>query len=148
MSDPYVLAIPLRWSDMDAYAHVNNVQFLRLLEEARIVGFRDWFGQGPTLLDQGVVVSRQEIEYVAPLFYRREPVEVAMWVTRISASGFEVSYIVRDPASVGQTVYAIAATGVVLYDFSASSTRRLSPAERLVVEQYQGDPVPFRWGRK
>ena len=33
------LAIPLRWSDFDAYAHVNNAEMLRLLEEARIQAF-------------------------------------------------------------------------------------------------------------
>ncbi|MDQ1536954.1 MAG: acyl-CoA thioester hydrolase, partial [Actinomycetota bacterium] len=33
MSQPtYAVDVPLRWSDMDAYGHVNNVQFLRLLE--------------------------------------------------------------------------------------------------------------------
>lgn len=31
--------VQLRWSDMDAYAHVNNVEMLRLLEEARIEVF-------------------------------------------------------------------------------------------------------------
>jgi acyl-CoA thioester hydrolase len=31
--------VALRWSDMDAYAHVNNVEMLRLLEEARIEAF-------------------------------------------------------------------------------------------------------------
>lgn len=27
---------PMRWSDMDAFGHVNNVVFIRYLEEARI----------------------------------------------------------------------------------------------------------------
>ncbi|WP_205687484.1 acyl-CoA thioesterase [Cellulomonas endophytica] len=31
--------VRLRWSDMDAYAHVNNVQMMTLLEEARIEAF-------------------------------------------------------------------------------------------------------------
>lgn len=31
--------VQLRWSDMDAYGHVNNVEMLRLLEEARIEAF-------------------------------------------------------------------------------------------------------------
>ena len=31
--------IPLRWSDFDAYAHVNNAEMLRLLEEARVFAF-------------------------------------------------------------------------------------------------------------
>lgn len=32
--------IPLRWADMDAYGHVNNVQYLRLLEQSRV----EWMG--------------------------------------------------------------------------------------------------------
>ena len=30
---------PMRWSDMDAYGHVNNVQYLRFFEDARIEAF-------------------------------------------------------------------------------------------------------------
>ena len=44
----YRVEVPLRWSDMDAYGHVNNVQYLRLLEDARVIGFREWF-LGPAL---------------------------------------------------------------------------------------------------
>lgn len=32
----HIYRCPLRWSDMDAFGHVNNVVFLRYLEEARI----------------------------------------------------------------------------------------------------------------
>lgn len=32
----HIYSCPLRWSDMDAFGHVNNVVFLRYLEEARI----------------------------------------------------------------------------------------------------------------
>ena len=28
--------IPLRWADMDAYGHVNNIAVVQLLEEARV----------------------------------------------------------------------------------------------------------------
>ena len=31
--------VTLRWSDLDAYAHVNNVAMFRLLEDARITAF-------------------------------------------------------------------------------------------------------------
>lgn len=31
--------IHLRWGDMDAYGHVNNVQIVRLMEEARVLAF-------------------------------------------------------------------------------------------------------------
>src|SRR5665647_2574121 len=31
--------VPVRWADLDAYGHVNNVAVLGLLEEARIAAF-------------------------------------------------------------------------------------------------------------
>ena len=33
------MPVALRWADLDAYGHVNNVEVLRLLEEARIAAF-------------------------------------------------------------------------------------------------------------
>ena len=62
----YRVEVPLRWSDMDAYGHVNNVQYLRLLEDARVIGFREWFLDRPTMLDEGIVVSRGTPSSTAP----------------------------------------------------------------------------------
>ena len=146
MAEPYVALVPLRWSDMDAYGHVNNVQFLRLLEDARVIGIAEWAGDGPSMLDTGIVVSRHAIEYRAPLTYRPAPVRVDMWVTRLHGAGFDVGYVVRDPEDVGDAVYAVAETGLVLYDFAAARPRRLPPETRTTLERHLGDPVTLRWG--
>jgi acyl-CoA thioester hydrolase len=145
---PYRTEVPLRWSDMDAYGHVNNVQYLRLLEDARVIGFREWFGVERSLLDTGVIVSRHEIEYVAPLTYRPEPIEVDMWVTGVHGAGFNLGYAVRDPESLGERVYAVAETGLVLYDFAAARPRRLTQEDRAVLAGHAGGPVAFRWSRR
>ncbi|MFZ2964516.1 MAG: thioesterase family protein, partial [Rhodoglobus sp.] len=39
------LPVTLRWSDLDAYGHVNNAEMLRLLEEARMQAF--WRSEQP-----------------------------------------------------------------------------------------------------
>src|SRR5665647_432283 len=80
--------VPVRWGDLDAYGHVNNVAVLGFLEEARIAAFwrhpdaaeQAW----PTaILDAGpgsatvTVVARQEIEYLQPIDHRRDPLTVA-----------------------------------------------------------------------
>ena len=36
----------MRWGDMDAYGHINNVQIVRMLEEARIAAFGPPRGAG------------------------------------------------------------------------------------------------------
>jgi acyl-CoA thioester hydrolase len=142
---PYRVDVPLRWSDMDAYGHVNNVQFLRLLEDARVIAFEQWFGQDRSLLEEGVLVARHEIEYLAPLDFRHAPIGVDMWVTNISGASFDLAYEVRDPEEVGTTLYARAETTLVAYDFATVSPRRLRPDERAVLKALAGEPVPFRW---
>ena len=144
----YSVEVPLRWSDMDAYGHVNNVQFLRLLEDARVVGFQEWFGQDRSLLNEGVLVARHEIEYLAPLDFRHAPISVDMWATKISGSSFNLAYEVRDPAEVGTTLYARAETTLVAYDFATACPRRLRPDERAVLKGVSGEPVPFRWRQR
>ena len=155
-STPYAAHVSLRWSDMDAYAHINNVQFLRLLEDARVIAFRDWFDQDRSLLDEGVLVSRHEIEYRRPLGFRHEPVEIQMWVSRVGGAGFDVAYIVTDPDAVGdavgvalgRSVYAVAETELALYDFTAESPRRMRQEERASLQAHLGEPAPFRRRRR
>jgi acyl-CoA thioester hydrolase len=130
---------------MDAYGHVNNVQFLRLLEDARVIAFEEWFGQDCTLLKAGVLVARQEIEYLATLDFRHAPVSVGIWATKVSGSSFVLAYEMRDPDEFGTTLYARAETLLVAYDFPAEAPRRLSADERKVLKGVAGDPVPFRW---
>lgn len=85
--------VPLRWADMDAFGHVNNVQYLRLLEIARIQSL----GQIGEAVLGGIVVARHEIEYLAPMDFRLAPVAVDLWVTRVGCDGFDVGYHVQDP---------------------------------------------------
>jgi acyl-CoA thioester hydrolase len=159
---PYAAHVALRWSDMDAYAHINNVQFLRLLEDARVIAFRDWFdGTGAgnkTLLDEGVLVARHEIEYRRPLGFRHAPVEIRMWVSRVGGAGFDVAYIVTDPVGMDphgaqgrgdgtrgdEVVYAVAETELALYDFASASPRRMRPEERDALRPHRSGPAPFR----
>ena len=144
-TSPYCVSVPLRWSDMDAYGHVNNVQFLRLLEDARVTGFKEWFGQDRSLLDEGVLVARHEIEYIAPLTFRHAPIAVEMWCTNIGGAGFDLGYDVRDPEDWGSGHYARAETSLVVYDFAESRPRRIRPDEKGILQQLLGAPVPFRW---
>ena len=70
------------------------------------------------MLDDGIVVSRHEIEYLAPLTFRPDRSRSTCGSTRVHGAGFDLGYDVRDPASMGDAVYAVAETGLVLYDFA------------------------------
>lgn len=154
MSDPLTgqvrtTEVPLRWSDMDSYGHVNNVTYLRLLEQARIDAFAAWFGGdagAEDILDRGVFVAHQEIEYLRPLVYRREPVLVDMWVTKVGGASFSIGYAMRDPDGAGEPggPYVHAETVLATIDLESGRPRALPAEQRATLRALQGRPVPFR----
>lgn len=143
--------VVVRWSDMDAFGHVNNVAVLRLLEEARIAAFAHLGGDGPTMLQTGVLVARHEVEYRLPLVWRPQPVPVHLWVTAVGGASFDLGYTVGGgpggpggPGGGGDRPTALAASTMVAVDGAAGTPRRLSGYERSVLEGWLGEPVPFR----
>jgi acyl-CoA thioester hydrolase len=159
---------PLRWSDMDAYGHVNNVQFLRIIEDARVVAFAAaGTDEGGSLVNTGLLVARSEIEYLQPLVYRTAPVAIDLWVTSLAGASFEMAYEVLDEGGwvgtnthgsrehgghehssrqhpSGPQLYARAETTMVVYDLAKGRPRRLAPEERARLEAWRDGPVAWR----
>jgi acyl-CoA thioester hydrolase len=140
----HIYHCPLRWSDMDAFGHVNNVVFLRYLEEARIdFMFRLAPGDGSPSFSGGSVVARHEIDYVRPLVHRHDPVIIESWVTKINAASLTIAYEVKeadDPTKADRAqVYVRASTVVVPFDLEAQRPRRITAEEKSFLEQYLDD---------
>ncbi|MGW0609711.1 acyl-CoA thioesterase [Streptomyces sp. NPDC002788] len=127
----HIYRCPLRWADMDAYGHVNNVVFLRYLEEARI----DFLFRPEKDFKQGSVVARHEIDYKRQLVHRHHPVDIELWVTEIRAASFTLTYEVKD----GDQVYVRASTVIVPFDFEAQRPRRITEEEREFLREYMDD---------
>ncbi|MGY0067364.1 acyl-CoA thioesterase [Streptomyces sp. QTS137] len=127
----HIYRCPLRWADMDAYGHVNNVVFLRYLEEARI----DFLFRPDKDFQQGSVVARHEIDYKRQLVHRHAPVDIELWVTEIRAASFTLTYEVKD----GDQVYVRASTVIVPFDFEAQRPRRITREEREFLQEYTDD---------
>jgi acyl-CoA thioester hydrolase len=134
----HVYYCPLRWADMDSLGHVNNVTYVDYLQEARV----DMFAlhapaTGGEELAEGVVVVRHEVEFVAPLVFRPEPVRIETWISRIRVASFTMRYEVLDQlADGGRRVYARASTVLTPFVFATERPRRISRAERDVLERF------------
>ena len=149
------IQIPLRWSDFDAYAHVNNAEMLRLLEEARIQAFwRPDEGVEPVsdiaVLDARPgaemisLIARQEIEYLAPIPYMRAPIDIEMWIGRIGGASLEICYELYSPVGVAPRVlFTKAATTLVMVTAATGRPQRIADDLRNVWAQYVEEPVSF-----
>lgn len=154
------LDIAVRWTDLDAYGHVNNAAMVRLLEEARIAAFWPAPAQQVALGAQepaaalpvggvgapiSTVVASQRIEYTRSLDHRRDGVVVRLWISRLGGASLDVDYLVLtkdDPE--GRHPYARARTVVVLIDGSEGTPVRLDDATRDLLGAHQGQPLTFR----
>jgi acyl-CoA thioester hydrolase len=124
---------------MDAFRHVNNVNFLRYLEEARIDFM--WTQQasdgGVRGMSYPTVVARHEIDYLRPLVHRAAPVTVETWLTKLANASFTVAYEIKDIHEDGaETVYVRASTICVPYDLESGRPRRISQGERELLSPY------------
>lgn len=130
---------PLRWSDVDVYGVINNVAFLRYLEEARVdLILRMPPGEQDSFLRRGSVVVKHQIDYKNQLTHRREPVEIQLWVSRLRASTVTISYSVQDD----DRVYASAETVLAPFDYKAYRPRRLTGAEaRFFAGYFEPEPA-------
>ena len=136
---------PLRWSDMDAYGHVNNVQFLRLLEDARVLAFHGHGSDdGGSMVSTGLLVARHEIDYIVPLHYRPQPVAIDLWVSELGAATFEMGYEVLDDSDDRRTVYARAESTMVAVDLGSGRPRRFTETEVGNLKALWDEPAPLR----
>ena len=148
--------VHLRWADLDAYDHVNNVEVLRLLEEARVRAFwrsegdGDGVDPGMALIDASAgastmtMIARQEVEYLLPISYGRRPLDVQVWLGRLGGSSLEACYELRTPAGVEPAaLYARASTTIVLVDAATGRPRRITDDERVAWATYVEEPVAF-----
>jgi acyl-CoA thioester hydrolase len=120
--------VHMRWSDMDAYRHINNSAYLAYLEQARVAMFFDR-DEG---FSSGTVIARHEIDYLRPVVYHPEPLRLELWIGEVRAASFTVHYEVFD----GDVLAARAATVCVTFNFETDRPRRLTPDEHAVLTGY------------
>jgi acyl-CoA thioester hydrolase len=131
----YVYQCPVRWSDLDAFGHVNNARFLTLYEEARVsLMFNKARADGLTSFEEGVVISRHEVDYLRPVDYATVSsgaaelprVRIELWVEDIRPSRFVIAYEMFDKDRVASRARSVC----VPFDLAGGRPRRLSGPER------------------
>jgi acyl-CoA thioester hydrolase len=128
----FTVDVALRWSDMDAFGHVNNNKFMVLLEEARVaMMFTAAEDAGIAGFREGVVVARHEVDFLLPVIVPAET-RVELWVDRIGNSSFTFAY----ELFANEKLALRAKTVMVPFDVAEQRPRRLTGPERAYLEQW------------
>ena len=121
---------PVRWGDMDAMGHVNNAQYFRYLETARI----DWMrsiGVNPAPQGQGPVIVNAFCNFYQQLSYPDE-VLLKMFVSDAGRTTFETWATMERVEQPGRICAAGGGT-VIWVDFPLQKAAQLPDWVRALV---------------
>lgn len=154
------ITVPVRWTDLDAYGHVNNAAVVRLLEEARIAAFwapdEEQIARGAVRLPTAMgvfdadsplltLIASQRLEYHRPIPYLREGALVRLWVSRLGGASLDVDYqVLRQDDVEARRPYVSARTVVVVVDRDTQRATRLDAATRAALQDHSGPALSFR----
>jgi acyl-CoA thioester hydrolase len=153
MGETFTTEIQARYRDINLAGHVDNVEAVRVLDEARYEFLR--FAPLPGLpaggtgllhaVTDGVseLVASQSIEYHGEMrFVPYQPFLASLWVSRVGRSSFTVAAELRVEADGGPA--AVWECVNVLWDHAAQSAWPISDAVRADLERYLGEAPTFR----
>jgi acyl-CoA thioester hydrolase len=131
---PFTHIERVRFGDLDAMRHLNNVVFLRYFETARIAYIRSLMPMhNPSHPEQdrfGVIFAECHINYRSPAYFDEE-VAVECSIGEVRRSAFQVTFTMR----VGHRVIAEGYGWLVGFDYGADKSAPLPDAFRGTLEK-------------
>jgi acyl-CoA thioester hydrolase len=122
--------LAVRWGDMDSLNHVNNAEYMRYFEEARVA----WSSHHDLRRHReegGMIIARATIHYKKPVVYPAT-LRSEIFVHRIGRSSFELHQTLTHegeeaPSTTGD--YA-----VVWFDYAQGRSAPIPPRLRAILE--------------
>lgn len=131
----FTMQVATRWSDMDAYGHINNAVYLTYLEEARDRALTEIFANVPG--ETGYVIVRVEVDYRHELRREDGPVTVATAFTTLGRSSIRT----RESLRGADGTLAIEAVAVLAkFDRETRQSTPWNDAERAAFIQVGATP--------
>lgn len=126
----FVAEVGVRWSDMDAFGHINHARMVTLMEEARIA----WLlsaGEDYAPLITSAMIVHVDIRYQAQLRHDDSPLRIGMWIKGFRSVDFTIGYEIRSAGAEPTSRPAcVASTQMAVVDIEKHTLRRLSPTEK------------------
>lgn len=86
--------IQVRFADLDVLGHVNNSVYLSYFEMTRIHYFKQLVGANWDWRKEGVLLVRNEIDYLKPILLNQEP-EIFMSLEKIGEKSISLLYEIK-----------------------------------------------------
>jgi acyl-CoA thioester hydrolase len=135
VAENFITPVPVRWSDIDMYQHINHATMVTILEEARVPFLREPFGADITTT--GLLIAEVRVSYKGQLRLADSPLQVTIWVSRLRAVDFTLGYEVRSvTADPNSRPSVIAECQLATVGIHEQRLLRLTPAQRDYLQRF------------
>ncbi|CDO89755.1 thioesterase [Mycobacterium triplex] len=135
MTIGYVASVPVRWSDIDMYQHVNHATMVTLLEESRVPFLKPAFEVD--ILEIGLLIADVRVTYKAQLKLVDSPLQVTIWTKQLRTVDFTLGYEVRSVSADPESKPAvIAESQLAAVHIQEQRLVRLSPQHREYLQRW------------
>lgn len=136
MIDRFTTPVPVRWSDIDMYQHVNHATMVTILEEARVPFLMEPFKNDFDTI--GLLIAEVKVSYKGQLRLADSPLQVTIWCNRLRAVDFTLGYEVRSAlADPDSKPAVIAESQLAAFNIEEQKLVRLLPHHREYLERYR-----------
>jgi acyl-CoA thioester hydrolase len=135
VTERFTTPVPVRWSDIDMYQHVNHATMVTMLEEARVPFLTEPFAAD--VLTTGLLIAEVTVKYKGQLRLVDSPLQVAIWTSRLRTCDFNLGYEVRSVSADPDSKPAvIAETQLATFNIEEQKLVRISPAQREYLQRF------------
>ena len=120
----------VRFSDVDAYGHVNNVKYFEYFQESRVALMQRLRSQHGLDTWPSVVVAQTDVSYQAPILARSEPYDVWSHVSRLGTKSMTIESEIAD----GDLRLARGQVTLVFWDLESAKSVEPTPEVRAAIE--------------
>ena len=109
--------IQVRFADLDVMGHVNNSVYLSYFEMTRVHYFKELVGANWDWRNEGVLLVRNEIDYVKPILLNDVP-QIHMTLEKIGEKSISLLYEIR----INEEVYTKGRSVLVCFNADEGKT--------------------------
>ncbi len=129
--------VEIRWSDLDAFQHVNNAVYLTYFEQGRIQYFRDleipWNWR-----ETGAILAHASVDYRAPLHFN-DRAFIFVRCSRLGTKSMDFEYLIGVEQPDGSLITATTGTTcLVAYSYEKGLSVKLPFEARKQIELVEG----------
>ncbi len=132
--------VNIRFSDLDAFKHVNNACYLTYIEQARIAYFSDIVGWNYDWSKKGIILAKATVDFIFPI-HLADQVLVYTHCNRMGTKSFDLQYRMVKMENEKEILLSDASTVMVAFDYDLQKSIEVPPEWKDLIKVYEEGDV-------